>query len=915
MLDLNKELLKHALVVSTVGTIILDPKQTIVFWNEWMEMGSGMLAEQVLQRPLFEVFPELQNSRIARAVENSLSSGLPTMLSHRLNPTPFPLNTASEKTEQNTRMSQMVLIKAIRCAKGVRHCFIQIQDITNTVSREHLLRNQAQELQTAKELAQAANNAKSNFLANMSHEIRTPMNAIIGMTHLALKTKLDDKQRDYITKVHDSAQSLLGILNDILDFSKIEAGKLTMEFIPFHLDDVLNNVANLISMKAEEKGVEVSFHVDKDVPLHLIGDPLRLGQILINLSNNAVKFTSKGDIVLSIHLKQIENLRVALHFKVQDTGIGMSEEQLDRLFKPFSQADSSTTRKFGGTGLGLIISKRLVEMMDGQIWVESIPGKGSIFHFLAYFVRKDNDRRRFRLPSDDMVGLRILVADDNPVAREILQTSLESFSFNVTAVSSGEEVLYEMERAFGADRPFDMVFLDWKMGEMDGIKAAKEINRRFPKTKIPKIIMVTAYSREDVMLAAEGAGIDMFLMKPVNLSLMFETILTATGRDILRNNSEKQPSFRKTEHMSLSGARILLVEDNEINQQVAQELLEEEGVIIQIANNGLEALNAIKTQNFDAVLMDIQMPVMDGYAATRAIRCEHIFTHLPIIAMTANAMVSDREKCIAAGMNEHISKPIHPPTMFKILRQFIKPKECAPSATSNFPIIDNANQSIENADSTHATIIEKTIHLSETLHGVEIETGLKNLNGNRQLYLKILKNVYKRNQNIVEQIRMETHQGNFPVAERLIHTFKGVAGTIGAKELHDLSVQLETSIKDRNLTQMETILPTMEEGIQHMMLALKALFMEPESPQNEENKPPVHSQNMNKERLAPLFKKLSNLIDDGDSDALELVKEAQALLSHTEISKEIQTLASQIDDYDFEDARKTFHKILTLLEI
>ena len=352
MHDLDNTLLNRALQVSSVGIIILDPEQTIIFWNEWMEKGAQIDASQVLQRSLFEVFPDLQNTRISKAVDSAIHSGLPTMLSHRLTPTPFKLFTASKQSTENQKMSQMVQVKAILNADKIRHCMIQIQDITTIVSREHLLRNQARELQLAKDAAQVANLAKSNFLANMSHEIRTPMNAIIGLSHLAMKSGLNHKQQDYISKVHYSAQSLLGIINDILDFSKIEANKLAMESVPFHLDDILGNVGDLLALKAEERGLEVSFFVDHDVPMDLIGDPLRLGQILINLANNAVKFTLEGDIVLSIHLQQREDERVKLRFKVRDTGIGMTEEQQGLLFKAFSQADNSMTRKFGGTGLG-----------------------------------------------------------------------------------------------------------------------------------------------------------------------------------------------------------------------------------------------------------------------------------------------------------------------------------------------------------------------------------------------------------------------------------------------------------------------------------------------------------------------------------------------------------------------------------
>ncbi|MBF0140022.1 MAG: response regulator [Magnetococcales bacterium] len=905
MADLDNSLLANALDVSAVGTIILDEKHKVVFWNKWMQKATRLLSDDVLGCSLFTIFQELKQSRIHKAIDNALSSGLPTTLSHRLTPTPFPLYTASERAEGSPRMDQMVQIKAIRNDDGNRYCCIQIQDITVTVSREHLLRNQARELQAAKEIAQNANQAKSDFLANMSHEIRTPMNAIIGMAHLALKTQLDSRQADYVSKIHSSALALLGIINDILDFSKIEAGKLTIESVPFHLDDVLNDVANLIAMKAEEKGLEVSFHVDTGVPMHLVGDPLRLGQILINLANNAVKFTEKGNIVLSIHLLKEAEYQIELHFKVQDTGIGLTEEQQGRLFQAFSQADSSTTRKFGGTGLGLTICKRLVEMMGGTIWVESQPNQGSTFHFTSLLARKDTSRRRFRLPSKEYVGVPVLVADDNPVAREILQKSLESFSFQVTAVASGEEAIFELERAAGERHPFKMVFLDWKMGEMDGVRTAQEINRRFPELNLPKIIMVTAYSREDVALAADNAGIDVFLTKPVNLSVMFETVLSALGQNTKRSD-HALPGGPGCDLGPIRGANILLVEDNEINQQVARELLEDEGLHVHIANNGQEAVNCVRAHTYDAVLMDLQMPVMDGFTASRTIRSDPQFADLPIIAMTANAMAGDREKCLLVGMNEHVSKPIHPPTLFETLRRFIKLRPVGDAAPKPLRTTTPAtNLKPEHQDDTP---------LPDQLDGVDIQVGLGNVNGKKPLYYKILKNIHSGHRHITRSIQEALDKGDHAAAHRLAHTFKGMAGTMGAKTLQEAAQRLETMLKSNSIEGLEELWPPFSQEVERVMSGLEHYFatitpMKSPPPDTTPRDMPT------KEQLQPVFSQLRQLLEDGDSDALLLVAQAKEMLSGQTIHADLEKMEAQIDDYEFETAQRIFKEITEHLAI
>ena len=495
----------------------------------------------------------------------------------------------------------------------ITHFVAVKQDITERKEMEAALIS-------AKQAADDANKAKGDFLANMSHEIRTPMNAVIGMTHLALKTDLNPKQRDYLKKIQSSANSLLGIINDILDFSKIEAGKLDIEAVDFNLDDVLDNLANLITVKAQEKeNLEVLFAAAHDVPRYLVGDPLRLGQVLINLANNAVKFTQSGEIVVSIEKEERKEDQVRLKFVVSDTGIGLTAEQAGKLFQSFSQADTSTTRKYGGTGLGLAISKKLVNMMEGEIWVESEYGQGTSFIFTANFgLGKEKAKKRFVI-STELRGLKTLVVDDNITSREILKDILESFSFDVALAASGEEGITEVENAAG-EKPFELVVMDWKMPGIDGIEASVRIKNHPTLSKVPAIILVTAYGREEIMQKAEDSGLDGFLIKPVNASLLFDAIMQAFGEEIPETSRLTRRQKEGDALQEIRGARILLVEDNEINQQVAGEILEGAGLIVTIANNGQEAVDAVKESDYDAVLMDVQMPVMDGYTATRKIR-------------------------------------------------------------------------------------------------------------------------------------------------------------------------------------------------------------------------------------------------------------------------------------------------------
>ena len=875
----DQQFYTRSLIESSIDALVtIDPRGIITDVNKQMEGLADCTRDELIGAPFKNYFTDPERAEAA----------IKLVLSEK-KVTNYELTACAREGEKTVvSCNASTFYDRDRILQGV---FIAARDVTERNRLDLALQETNGELESSRIVAEKANLAKSEFLATMSHEIRTPINAIIGLAHLMSYTKLAPQQRDYIMKIKASSKSLLTIINDTLDYSKIEAGKLELNLVPFMLDNVLHDLASIIGATSQTKDIEILFSIAPALPTMLIGDDQRLCQMLINLVGNAVKFTEHGEVSVHVDMVEMDDQHAVLRFLVRDSGIGINEEQQARLFQAFSQADSSTTRRYGGTGLGLVICSRLAALMGGTIGVTSQPGVGSDFYFTAGFARASQPP-----PQDDVYlqcamalrDLRLLVIDDSTLSRNSLRIHAENFGWICETAADFAEGMAMIERMAEARTPFSVVMLDWWLPDLDGLEAIRRIEE-IDDQNARIVILTNVFQLGDDLRTQEGAGLVTTLSKPVTASMLFDAVASVLGH---QPRGDMNPIYDSAS-ASLNHTRLLLVEDHPINQEVARALLEREGATIVTANNGREALECLAAAMipFDAVLMDVQMPEMGGYEASRAIRAQPRFAALPIIAMTANAMNGDREKCIEAGMNDHVSKPIDPPLLYATLARWLG-RSMPPSRS----VAENAAQ----------PLLE--------IKGIDSQAGLSRVRGDVQLYTSLLKSLLDHNRDLHNKMDRAMAAGRMDELCQLAHGFKGVAANLGAvnlagsaSKLELIAREAERSEPDADRTAVAAVMDAFISQFDPLMDELDKAFP-PDKP-----RPSIHEPPKNPDLARQKLIRAASLLDRDLGAAIDCLDDISADLEASFLAEKFLHLRQEVADFDTDLARKLIEDILRAL--